>query len=544
MTQSTQGIIIGALISLLIGVIIGFYLRQSRINELSEAVQQNQKRSEELEQEHEQRLQVATQQLQHDYEAQLAEKIERYQDQYDSQISQIEAEYQARQSLMAQGGSSPGFDSPGSGFNPSYPAVGAISPNLESASDAEQRIRKQYETRLKEAAAKIQQAYEQHLKERLSEAREASQQDYDRRLAETVERYQDQAEERIGQALSNQSLQLSALNPVDGLPRAGMLPMPSPSGSNDVVLQERLAGLEAQLQADYEQRLASSLEHYQDEMAQRLEQMEQDYAARLHMMQTAQPEVDSARPTPAPHADTAAALEQRLKLEYEQRLAEAIANHQDELMQRTQALEAEFSTRLAMHQAAQPMVTDSAVQVSDPDLENRLRHQIETSLQAEYEQKLAERIEHYQNELAQRTEELEAGLEARLQRLQVPPLESVPPARAEVESVSPPIGAATVADFDLDELLVGTTEEMDLGSAPPPPAAATPPQAISPSVMANSEIEDFLTLDATEDLPDWPAESDEAFDLDNLDDLLKASDQDDQPGDDLFGSLDDLSNLS
>ncbi|NJL46064.1 MAG: hypothetical protein HC922_10875, partial [Leptolyngbyaceae cyanobacterium SM2_3_12] len=101
MTQSTQGIIIGILISLLIGVIIGFYLRQSRINELSRAVQQNQRRAEELEQEHDQRLHAATLKLQQDYEAQLAEKIERYQDQYNRQISQIEAEYQARQSLTS-----------------------------------------------------------------------------------------------------------------------------------------------------------------------------------------------------------------------------------------------------------------------------------------------------------------------------------------------------------------------------------------------------------------------------------------------------------
>jgi uncharacterized protein YlxW (UPF0749 family) len=99
MPQSIQGIVIALLISLLIGVIIGFYLRQGRINDLSNAVKQQKKRTEDIEQEHAKRLQEATLQLQKDYEQQLAEKIELYQTQYDQQVSELESEYDARLSM-------------------------------------------------------------------------------------------------------------------------------------------------------------------------------------------------------------------------------------------------------------------------------------------------------------------------------------------------------------------------------------------------------------------------------------------------------------
>jgi hypothetical protein len=74
--------------------------------------------------------------------------MERHQAQAEEQRSQLEAEYLARQS-MAEGSPTP----------------------VEADPTIEQRIRKQYETRLKEAATKIQQAYEQHLQEKLVEAR-------------------------------------------------------------------------------------------------------------------------------------------------------------------------------------------------------------------------------------------------------------------------------------------------------------------------------------------------------------------------------------
>jgi uncharacterized protein HemX len=55
MPQLTQGLIIAGLIALMLAIIVGYYLRQGQVNELTEALQQSQKRQDELAQEHEQR---------------------------------------------------------------------------------------------------------------------------------------------------------------------------------------------------------------------------------------------------------------------------------------------------------------------------------------------------------------------------------------------------------------------------------------------------------------------------------------------------------
>ncbi|MGF1569032.1 MAG: hypothetical protein ACFCVD_13350 [Nodosilinea sp.] len=518
MAQSMPGIIIvGVLTSLLVGVIIGFYLRQSRVNQLAEAVQQSQKRLEALEQEHDQRLQAATLKLQQDYENQLAEKIERYQDQYEGQVSQIEAEYQARQSLIAQ--ADPGRYDPS---NPEAAAYGAISTGPDVAGDIEQRIRKQYETRLKEAAAKIQLAYEQHLKAKLAEAREAAQFDYDQRLA---------------QALDEQSLQLNALGST-----AGSAIATGATGHDEALVQERLIALETQLKAEYEQRLVARVEQYQDDMTRRMEQMQQDHADQLQMIQAAQPgPANSVVGGDATESEPIAALEARLRSEYDQRLTEAIAHHQDELLRRTQALEEDFAARLQMVQGSAPLAT--ATGVADADLEARLRQEIEASLQAEYEQKLAEKIEHYQDELTQRAQELEQGLESRLQMLQPPPAEGIVDSPPAPRPAPAPLEADQPFTTPLDPLDPWATAESGTVS----PSAETD---ISPQLPVDeSEPVNYLGLDEGLNLesaePSPVAEDiDENFSLDNLDDLLSASNPDDDLSDDLFDSLDDLSNLS
>ncbi|MBD1872555.1 hypothetical protein H6F75_03590 [Nodosilinea sp. FACHB-131] len=356
MPQLTQGLIVAALIGLLLAIIVGYYLRQSQVNELTEALQQSQKRKEGLEKEHEQRLRTATQQLQKDYEAQLAEKMEQYQDQFEERRDQLESEYRTRQSVM---GGAP----------------------VDADSTTEQRIRKQYETRLKEAATKIQQAYEQHLQDKLVEARSQAQQDYDQRLAEAIAHYQDQEQTR--QPLAPSALSLGALVP-------DQTAVASVDTSN-------VAEIEARLQAEYNQRLAD----YQADMDQRLAQMKQDYEARLRMTQ-------ANGPVPA---------------------------------------------------ALDP----AALTPSTAELELNLRRELEESLGAEYEQKLAEKIEHYQDELTQRTLELEQAYEARLQ-LQVP---SFP------EPVAPVADALAV---DLDMAM--------LEEAMPPEAAIADEAAL----IADSEI--------------------------------------------------------
>ncbi|MBD2230747.1 hypothetical protein [Phormidium tenue] len=295
-------IVVAALTGLLLAVIVGYYLRQSRVNELTEALQQSQKRQEELEREHEQRLRTATQQLQKDYEAHLAEKMEQYEDRLEERRGQLESEYRTRQSVM---GSAP----------------------VDADSTTEQRIRKQYETRLKEAATKIQQAYEQHLQDKLVEARSQAQQDYDQRLAEAIAHYQDQEQTRQPQAPS--ALALSAL-----------VPEPTATASVDT---SDVAEIKARLQAEYNQRLA---------------QMEQDYEARLQMAQAGGSVPAAIEPSTAElELNLRRELEESLRAEYEQKLAEKIEHYQDELTQRTQELEQAYEARLQLQVPSFPEPT-------------------------------------------------------------------------------------------------------------------------------------------------------------------------------------------
>lgn len=317
MPQLTQGLIVAVLIGLLLAIIVGYYLRQSQVNELSEALHQSQQRQADLAQEHEQRLREAILQLQKDYETQLTERMERYQAQYDERSSQMETEYQARQTMM--GGASGEVDS-----------------------SIEQRIRKQYETRLREAATKIQQAYEQHLQEKLVEARSQAQQDYEQRLAEAIAHYQDEAQARLAQ---DASLSLGAL-----------VPEPAPAvnvAENDQSTD--LAEVEARLQAQYDQQLAKRIAEYQDDMAQRLAQIEQEYEARLQTAQTSSPAAAAIAAGPSTEElklNLRRELEASLREEYEQKLAEKIEHYQNELTQRTQELEQSYEAQLRLLQTS------------------------------------------------------------------------------------------------------------------------------------------------------------------------------------------------
>lgn len=311
MTSSLQGIIIALLISLLIGVIIGYSLRQGRISELTNALKQSQKRNEELEREHEQRLQEATLRLQEDYEVQLAEKIERYQDQLEERTAELEQEYQGRLAVLEQGRLPyPGVPAgPGSGSGVGISTESGISTGPQPAlaadlSYVEQQVKRQYEERLKEAARKIQLAYEQHLRQKLKDTRDDLQKDYERRLAQKIEHYEDEATNRINQLQEEYELRLQALGPAPAAPGATwdntlamtaasvQMAMPSLPTVPEVslVASDRAAEeLENRLRAEYEQKLAEKIEHYQDDLAQRVQSLEAEYEARLQVSQQAQP---------------------------------------------------------------------------------------------------------------------------------------------------------------------------------------------------------------------------------------------------------------
>ncbi len=91
--------IIGLFIGLMIGVLaatIVYWLMQQRIKKLTSILQNNQRRLQQLENEHKTRLRTATDQLQSDYERRLAEKIEYYQDDQMTQSKLKEMEFETR----------------------------------------------------------------------------------------------------------------------------------------------------------------------------------------------------------------------------------------------------------------------------------------------------------------------------------------------------------------------------------------------------------------------------------------------------------------
>ncbi len=261
-----QGMIITLAIVFLIGIIIGFYLRQARINELTEGLKRSQKRQEELEVEHQQRLQAATQQLQQDYEGQLAERIETYQAQYEARVGQLEADYQAQSTALAS--------ATAADRSPAY-SPGA-DPGVEANLAVEQHLRRQYETRLREVAAKLQRAYEQHLRQKLAEARQAYDRDYEKRLTTALARHHDQ---RLEQP---QELDPDVANRLQMM-QAGAS-VPATSGLDGDQAARWRQEIEASVKSDYEMRLAEKIEHYQQELSRRTEELQQEMENRLQFL--------------------------------------------------------------------------------------------------------------------------------------------------------------------------------------------------------------------------------------------------------------------
>jgi sensor histidine kinase YesM len=92
-------LIIGLFWGLAIGVLAAlcvYWLMRQRIERLLSALQNNQRRLQQLENEHEIRLRAATDQLQIEYERQLAEKIEYYQDQQMLQSELMALDFETR----------------------------------------------------------------------------------------------------------------------------------------------------------------------------------------------------------------------------------------------------------------------------------------------------------------------------------------------------------------------------------------------------------------------------------------------------------------
>ncbi|PSN19740.1 hypothetical protein C7271_05710 [filamentous cyanobacterium CCP5] len=314
-----QGIIlvIAAILGIIIGAGIGWWLRQSRIDHLAEALQASHDHGKTLEREHERRLREATEQLLKDYEIQLAEKIERYQDHLEERIEAIEREYQGRFAVAAQGQRQAILD------DGNRVPLQAQSPAVHSL---EAQIKQEYEQRLQTTSQKVQHAYEQQLQQELRDRKAELQHHYEARLAEKIEHYEHQLASQKLQLEQEFDLRLQALT-------AGQ------EAATDFEAKQR-ATIEAECQAAYEQKLAEKIEHYQDDLSRRLDDLKAEYEGRL---QAAQPAISA--------EEMEAAIAARLQTDYEQKLAEKIEYYQDDLSRRLADMQQEFEARLQLIQA-------------------------------------------------------------------------------------------------------------------------------------------------------------------------------------------------
>lgn len=89
------GLFIGLTIGLL-GAALIYWLLMQRLERLLSALQNHQRRFQQLENEHEIRLRAATDQLQADYERQLADKIQFYQDEHMLQMDLMGLDFETR----------------------------------------------------------------------------------------------------------------------------------------------------------------------------------------------------------------------------------------------------------------------------------------------------------------------------------------------------------------------------------------------------------------------------------------------------------------
>jgi hypothetical protein len=118
--------------------------------------------------------------------------------------------------------------------------------------------------------------------------------------------------------------------------------------------------------------------------------------------------------------------------------------------------------------------------------------------------------------------------------------QTIDPAIIENALFSDPVGSELDFDFSQPAASSGpSAEDLALDFEPREPA---PPPAAAPSTN-DLDLDDLLTMNqSSAPAGEQPPLDDGGFDLAGLEALLQ--DQDDPDSDDLFGTLDDLSNLS
>jgi hypothetical protein len=331
MTSSIQGIIIALLIAFLVGILVGYSLVQARARKQAEALKISQRRLEEIEQSHELRLREATEKLRRDYEAELAETIEHYQDQLSQKTVEMEQIYETRFQVLQQGDLS---------AQP-QPLVGAT---LGARTGEEMPAPNPLPQRgtiepVEDKPPALSQPELLHLKKQ-----------YELRLKEAAQKLQKAYEKQLA---------------------------------------DHAKKARADLQAEYEKRLAEKLEEYELQFAERQAQLEAEFANRQADLSSAQsaiagnPEIPTPSeimgtgddttvtlPPPGPLGDnaqrspaeqyTSAQLEARIqeateqvREEYEQQLASQLEEQKAEFEQRLQALEADYQQKMEELTASQ-----------------------------------------------------------------------------------------------------------------------------------------------------------------------------------------------
>jgi hypothetical protein len=195
-------VIILVLIAVIVGIAIGYFMAQKRLQQETDVIQGNhQKRLQALEIDHERRLSDALFRARQDYEAQLANHIGHYQDQLSQREAEREQEHQTRFEVWRQGiAASNGASSAG------VSAPTAAAPEV-------MQLKHQYESRLREAAQKLQQAYEQKLAQQAQAVTHDLQQVYENKLAQKIAHYETQLAERVTQLESEFEARQAAIFP-------------------------------------------------------------------------------------------------------------------------------------------------------------------------------------------------------------------------------------------------------------------------------------------------------------------------------------------
>lgn len=166
--------------------------------------------------------------------------------------------------------------------------------------------------------------------------------------------------------------------------------------------QRRLAELEAsyevrlkettqKLRRDYEAELAETIEHYQDQLSDKTLELKQNYETRLGVLQQGLAETAISSGVAMQSRTAEPSLSQpemlHLKRQYELRLKEA-----------AQKLQQAYEKQLAQHAKS-----------------------VTAELQADYEKRITEKVEHYDQQFAQRQTQLEQEYRNRLNAINTTP---------------------------------------------------------------------------------------------------------------------------